>query len=246
MIKDCTSCATNTDDNESESPCLENYLQPEILRYIFSFVGRYEYRFIAAVSKTFRTLYIKQHRTKLTYDSLAGLSVNHAKAYYEDMRTPSLYKWFVYYDDYDMNGIRKVAVGNLPVDNEIDNILFITRHAIMNGRVDTVEWLLSLTEISFGQSKRTYAFELAAEMGQMDCLRCLYTEDMITGNAINKAAKGGNLQILKFLCTNYSGDDEAFLLKDACEYACEGGNLECLQFLRGKGARWNGRKKGAS
>lgn len=240
MNKDSTSCAINDDDNES--PCLEQYLQPEILRYIFSFIGRYEYRFIAAVSKTFRTLYIKQHRTKLTNDTLAGLSLYHAKAYYEDMSNHSLSKkWFVYYDGDDLNGFRKVVVGSVPTCKHSDVILFITRHAIMNGRVDVVEWLLSFDETKFRQLERTFAFELAAEMGQMDCLKCLYTKDMITGNVINKAAKGGNLQILKFLCTNYSGANEAFLLKDACEYACEGGNIECLQYLHGKGARWDGR-----
>ena len=98
-------------DNYGSSPyCLEKDLQPEILRHIFTFVGGYEYRFVATVSKTFCSLYSEQFPSKLTNP---GLSVFHAKVYLDERNfisyLPDSEKYFM---EIKMENILEQAVVN--------------------------------------------------------------------------------------------------------------------------------------
>lgn len=198
---------------------LEKYLQPEIVRLIFTFVGGYDYRFIAVVSKTFRTLYSKEFPAKVTSVTLAGLSIHHAK---------------VFYDEYNEDMFPRKRVH----DDERKVIKFMMEEAILIGNLDVLKFLVSWEKINVTEMERALAFKFSVGCGRMDCLQFLFTRGVVVhSNVINNAARNGQLHILKFLCQKYSKGYKVL----TCESASEGGHIKCLQYLHSKGATFNGR-----
>ncbi|GFH49851.1 hypothetical protein CTEN210_06327 [Chaetoceros tenuissimus] len=219
MSNNFTSTCTNATGNHgSSSCCLEKDLHPEILRHVFTFVGGYEYRFVAAVSKSFRSIYSKQFSEKHTSDACAGLSVYHAKVYLDERKFISYFQ--------DEKHFMKIKMQN------------ILDQAVVHNNFDVIEWIL---QPSYHTVKHVdVSCRAAMRHGKVDCLRYFLAKDktimefLLSGYwNLYEAAENGQLGVLKFVSSKYSVHNQFWII--VSHLAAKHGHVECLQYVHDEG-----------
>jgi hypothetical protein len=232
-----------------------------ILQHILSYVGNYQYLFVANVNCIFRNAYTTLFPTKETYYNAS--TMEHTR---------------LCYNGEHINHQRSLLCNSAAAYGNIEALNFLAENhvslrlehqpisevIVKNGHLHVLEWVLQNNNNS-QQQLRIPWYDLmtyAARHGNLTILQWLYTNGgpLFSERTCQLAAIGGHLHILKWL-HRYDCPVDASIFAEAayyghvdvlewahtccpwssyaCASAARGGHLHVLKWLRSIGCPWN-------
>jgi hypothetical protein len=201
--------------------CVEQTFQNDLLlQNIVSFVGEYQYLFVASINHTFHDAYITLFPSKETHYN--GSTMKLLKFCYNKKFTSKekhdLLQSTARYGN--IEGLRYLRTKN-DYEMILDNKTIIS--IVQNTYLHVLKW----AQMIRADVNWSFAIEQAAEHGSMILLEWLYTkhQSKFTATACRHASLGGQLHTLQWLQErDYALNENIFHM------AAENGHLEVLQW----------------
>jgi hypothetical protein len=204
-------------------PTLEDIPSELFIQYILPFVGRHQYRFVAAVNRNFHTAYVTAFPKKVTRFNVS--TIEHAKICFDEKKGP-----------YHPRLCEKAArEGNLTVLKYLRSIQcpwsnWTCAYAAYYGHLDVIQWCHKN-----GCEWDEYTCANAAKNGHLDVIQwCRQNGCPWDIRTCAYAAKNGHLDVIKWCRQNGCPWD-----RDTCLEAAKNGHLHVLQWCRENGCPWD-------
>jgi hypothetical protein len=191
-LKTCDAALLSSVAKETK-PTLEDIPSELFIQYILPFVGRHQYRFVAAVNRNFHTAYVAVFTKKVTRFNVS--TIEHAKICCDEWKNQYLCP----------NTLCHIAAreGNLTVLKYLRSIHSpwdgsTCSTAAKNGHLDVIQWC---HENGCPWQRSTCA--LAAKNGHLDVIKwCRQNGCPRNENTCASAAENGHLDIIKWCRQN--------------------------------------------
>jgi hypothetical protein len=207
------------------TPTFDDIPSEVFIQYILPFVGRHQYRFVAAVDRYFHTAYVAAFPEKVTcYDAS---TIEHAKICFNEKKIQYHFQCFLC--DIAARG------GHLTVLKYLRSIQcpwgnYTCAYAAKNGHLDVLQWCHEN-----GCPWRAITCANAANNGHLNVIKwCRQNGCSWDARTCANAAENGHLDVIKWCRENGCPWDE-----NTCSSAAENGHIDILKWCRQNGCQWN-------
>jgi hypothetical protein len=225
-LKTCEAALFSSVAKET-TPTLEDIPSELFIQYILPFVGRRQYRFVAAVNRNFHTAYVTAFPEKVTHYNVS--TIEHAKIYYDDIMDHSSLQ--------NILCCTAARDGNLTVLKYLRSIQCsrdarTCANAAKNGHLDIIQWC---RENGCPWDAKTC--ENTAKNGHLNVvIWCHQNGCPWDENTCASAAENGHLDVIQWCRRNGCPWDIR-----TCEYAAANGDIDVFKWCRQNGCPWDGR-----
>jgi hypothetical protein len=187
-----------------------------LIDHIFPFVGSDQFRFVAGVNRTFRTVYSKVSPAKTTTITLNNIDC--VKCYMRDL---------IYDDSMDiLSGLNRLTMKPSILQEPL-----IISLSVEHGDIEVVRLF---NQISSSRLEETKVAAEAALQGNLKSLKKLRSKGCDwDGYTCSNAALNGHLHVL-----SYAHANGCYWNGYTCSNAAKNGHLEVLQYTREHGCPW--------
>jgi hypothetical protein len=203
----------------------------DIVQNIVSFIGEYQYLFVASINTTFRQVYIKLYpNKKVTYFN--GLTMKHLKLCYNNKlsfhQRHALIQSVARHGN--IEGLRYLRTKKIYTTLKLDTRTI--ESIVENTYLHLLKWAHSIR----AAVKWSYMIEFASKYGNMILLEWLYNQytSKFNQTACQGAAYGGQLYTLQWLRQRDVAWDE-----QVCSNAAVNNHFEVLKWAHTNGCRWD-------